>query len=41
MILQDTYELAKESPELVPLSVLGVFGVGVQSYKERARKAAF
>lgn len=38
MILQDTYDLAKENPELVPASVLSIFGIGVQTYEDRQRK---
>ena len=32
MVLQDIYEIAKENPELLPVSALGVFGVGIQTY---------
>jgi len=32
MVLQDMYEIAKTNPELLPLSALGIFGVGVQTY---------
>lgn len=31
-LLQDTYDLIKEDPRLVPISVLDAFGVGVQTY---------
>jgi len=29
------YEVAKENPELLPVSALGVFGVGIQTYGPR------
>ncbi len=32
MVLGDIYDLAKTSPELLPASLLGVFGVGLQTY---------
>lgn len=37
MILQDMYDIAKEDPELLPLSVLGIFGVGLQTYEQQAK----
>ena len=38
MVLQDLYDLAQESPELLPAGLLSLFGVGVQTYEDRARK---
>ena len=38
MALQDIYDIAKEDPDLLPLSALGVFGVGLQTYKPRPSK---
>lgn len=38
MIMQDIFELYKEDPELMPAGLLGIFGVGVQTYSERKRK---
>ena len=37
MVMQDVYDLAKEDPELLPVSLLGVFGVGLQTYKPRTK----
>ena len=37
MVLQDSYDLLKESPGLLPASLLGVFGVGLQTYEEKGR----
>lgn len=41
MVLGDMFEIAKESPELLPLELLGFFGVGVQTYKNKKKRAAF
>ena len=38
MALSDIYEIAKENPELLPVSWLGMFGVGLQTYKGRPPK---
>jgi len=35
MIAADIYEIAQEDPELIPLSALGVFGVGLQTYTRK------
>ncbi len=35
MIYQSLREIAEEDPELFPVGLLGVFGVGVQTYKEK------
>jgi hypothetical protein len=32
MIIQDAIELYKDNPKLLPLAILGAFGVGVQTY---------
>lgn len=37
MVLQDSYDLLQESPGLLPASILGVFGVGLQTYQENGR----
>jgi len=36
MVIQDMYDLAKESPGLLPISLLGIFGVGIQTYEEKS-----
>lgn len=41
MIVSDTMDLAKSNPELLPLGILGLFGVGVQTYEEKKKKAKF
>ena len=41
MVMQDIYELAKEDPELLPVSVLGIFGTGIQTYKPRGQKVIY
>jgi hypothetical protein len=33
MVIQDVADLAMDDPSLIPLSVLGAFGVGLQTYK--------
>ena len=38
MALQDIHDIAKEEPELLPLSALGIFGIGLQTYKGRPTK---
>jgi hypothetical protein len=38
MIMQDLLELAKSDPELLPVTILELFGVGVQTYENKARK---
>lgn len=35
MVIQDMYDIIKDDPTLFPLSWLGIFGVGVQTYKAR------
>lgn len=37
MALQDIYDIAKEDPDLLPLSVLGIFGIGLQTYEQKAK----
>ena len=37
MALQDIHDIAKEDPTLLPLSGLGIFGVGLQTYKPRSK----
>jgi hypothetical protein len=38
MVMQDVYEIARDDPDLLPLSVLGLFGTGLQTYGPRPRK---
>jgi hypothetical protein len=35
MVIQDMFDIAQESPGLLPMSLLGIFGVGIQTYKEK------
>jgi len=35
MVIQDIVEIAKDDPDLLPIGVLGIFGVGLQTYKGR------
>lgn len=35
MVLQDLYDLAQESPGLLPIGLATFFGVGMQTYKEK------
>lgn len=38
LMLQDIYELAKYEPELLPLSLFGAFGAGIQTYKPKSKQ---
>lgn len=35
MVMQDMYDLAQETPGLLPVGLLGIFGVGIQTYKQK------
>jgi len=37
MVIQDIIDIAKDDPSLIPLSALGVFGVGLQTYETRRK----
>lgn len=37
MVMQDIYDIAKEDPELLPLGIPAIFGVGLQTYGPRKR----
>ncbi|MEI6831313.1 MAG: hypothetical protein WCK61_01250 [Candidatus Omnitrophota bacterium] len=37
MVIQDIYDILQEAPGLLPVSLLGIFGVGIQTYKEKTR----
>jgi hypothetical protein len=37
MIMQDVIDIAKDDPDLVPLSALGVFGMGLQTYERKQK----
>jgi hypothetical protein len=41
MVIQDAIDLAKEDPSLIPASVLGVFGVGLQTYQPQKKKRTY
>jgi hypothetical protein len=38
MVMQDIADLAKDDPELLPVSILGFFGTGIQTYGARKKK---
>lgn len=38
MVMQDLYDLATEEPDLLPLGIPAMFGVGLQVYKPRRKK---
>jgi hypothetical protein len=38
MVMEDIYDLAKDDPKLLPLGILGIFGVGLQTYKPQSKK---
>jgi hypothetical protein len=35
ILMQDIYRLAKENPELLPLSIPAAFGMGIQTYEPK------
>jgi hypothetical protein len=37
MVIQDMYDILQDSPGLFPVSLLGLFGVGSQTYKQKTR----
>jgi hypothetical protein len=37
MAAQDTIDIAKDDPDLLPLSLLGIFGVGLQTYMPKKK----
>jgi len=38
MVMQDVIDLARDDPELLPLSALGFFGMGLQTYKPKKKE---
>jgi len=40
MVLGDLIDLAKTNPQLLPLGVLGLFGVGLQTYEDKQRSSS-
>lgn len=40
MALSDFVDLAKENPALLPLGILGLFGVGLQTYESKLRSSS-
>ncbi len=38
MVIQDVIDLAKEDPELLPVSIFGFFGTGIQTYGAKKKK---
>jgi len=41
MAIQDIYDIMVEDPNLLPVSLLGIFGVGLQTYKGRGTAFSF
>ena len=41
MVWGDLHDLAKDDPELLPWGILGIFGVGVQTYEGKPIKSRF
>lgn len=39
MVIQDIAELAKDDPSLLPIEALGMFGMGIQTYKGKPPKS--
>lgn len=39
MVIGDMYDIAKEDPKLLPISALGIFGVGLQTYQPLTSKS--
>jgi hypothetical protein len=38
MVIQDVYDLAQEDPTLIPLGILPIFGIGVQTYSDNKKR---
>lgn len=41
MVVQDIYDITKDDPSLLPISTLGIFGIGLQTYPPRSKKGKF
>jgi hypothetical protein len=41
MAIGDIYDIMNEDPGLLPVGILGIFGVGLQTYKQRPSKFSF
>jgi len=38
MVITDMFEIARDNPEAFPVSILGIFGVGVQTYRRQSQR---
>ena len=38
LVMQDMMDIYRDNPDLLPVSVLGLFGVGLQTYEPRKKK---
>jgi len=41
MVIQDVVDIAKDNPDLLPVSILGIFGIGLQTYKPKRKLGVY